>query len=53
MAKSPAFQVDSLLLEPLGKLEDERHCKQRLLEDKRPSKLELDQMTTSSTHQQI
>ncbi|XP_070659687.1 natural cytotoxicity triggering receptor 3 ligand 1 [Bos indicus] len=51
--KSPAFQVDSLLLEPLGKLEDERHCKQRLLEDKGPSKLELDQMTASSTHQQV
>lgn len=51
--KSPAFQVDSLLLEPLGKLEGERHCNQRLLEDKRPSKLELDQMTASSIHQQI
>ncbi|XP_065800466.1 natural cytotoxicity triggering receptor 3 ligand 1 [Muntiacus reevesi] len=25
--KPPAFQADSLLLEPLGKLEDERHCK--------------------------
>ena len=32
-SKSPAFQADSLLLEPLGKLEDERHCNQRLLED--------------------
>ena len=51
--KFPAFQVDSLLLEPLGKLENERHCNQRLLEDKRPSKLELDQMTASSVHQQI
>ncbi|CAM9395269.1 unnamed protein product [Rangifer tarandus platyrhynchus] len=34
--KSPAFQADPLLLEPLQKLEDERHCNRRLLEDETP-----------------